>query len=186
MNKYERIVDIKDGVKIKLETREHKDKDWVYGTVIYDDGEMVPIGHVVAKAKDSRSYYYWTNETIYTRTDLGTISNVVFDIDKRDFKKIYISPTDRRYAFGNVYKGDNRSVTYDYEVKVNDETTLLIDRYWSGSDLCDSISVFYKSDNSVVNLKPVIVCTPADYEVPEYYLWDEDYVYICFDGNSEK
>lgn len=185
MTKYERIIDIKDGVKLKLKTKSDKEKDLVYGTVCYEDGEKIKIGYVVAKSEGFRSYFYWEKENIYIRNENGSISDVVFDIDKRDFKKIHISQADRMYLFKNMYKGNNRSITYDSEIKVNDYSTLLVDKYCSGSDICSSISVFY-NDNSVVNLDPIIMSTPADYEVPEYYLWDKDYVYICFNGNNDN
>lgn len=186
MNKFERIVDIKEGVKFKLESKEVDNKVLVYGTVMYDDGINIPYKSVVAKTEGTRSYYFWTNEHIYIRSEIGTINNYVFDIDNRKVKKIYISPTDRKYAFGRVLESSSRSITYDNEYKINDEATLLVDRYWNGSDLCESASLFYNSDKQVVTLPPVINCTPADYEVPTYYLWDNEYVYICYDGVNDK
>ena len=184
MNKFDRTVVIKEGVSIRLQTKEVKGEIWTFGTICYEDGMTVPFKHVVTKAENFKSYYVWTNETVYIRSHLGTISNIVFDIDSRKQKKIYISPLSRKYAFGNTFKGDNRSLNYDYEIKINKEATLLIDRYWSGSDLCESASIYY-SDNNVVNLKPVILCTPADYEISKYYLWDDNYIYTCFDNKNE-
>ena len=181
MIKYEREIPIKQGVTFKLKTVDHGNEVWTYGKVCYCNGKQIPFKHVVTKSSNYKSYYVWTDEHIYIRSNLGTIDRIIFDIDNQKEKKIYISPSQRHLTFGKIYEGNNKSINFDYEIKLNEEATLLIDRFWNGSDLCESANIFYK-DKSVINLKPVIICSPADYEVPEYYVWDNDYVYICFDG----
>ena len=57
----------------------------------------------------------------------------------------------------------------------------------SGAKYCgENYDLILNSKDEIIRLAPVIICTPSDYEVTTYYLWDDNNVYTCYDGENNE
>ena len=179
MSRFNQDIIITKDIILKLEYKDNENEVWVYGNICYKDGDVIPFEHAVAKTNLNRSFYYWDESNIYIVNELGKIKDISFNIDKKDFEFI------KNRNDVSLWYRSNRSLTFTHDIKLSNNVILLLDRYLRGSDYCESIKVYYSKDE-IISLAPVIICTPSDYEVTTYYLWDDNNVYTCYDGENNE
>lgn len=72
-----------------------------------------------------------------------------------------------------------REIIRTTEHKIGDRVILQLNKYYSGSDICEEANLLYR-EGQVVHLDDIIVDTSSDYEVVKFHIWDNRYVYTCY------